>query len=158
MTDPVKALALKLRRCCGPLATPRIAHDESRAWQSLLFDGARHHLRLVMAANGADRTADALRRALACPHFTIAGHIIADSRLSDPRREGQEAIICLDLLTIKAPDEGSGRASASPCCAEGPASHGAAGRAAPPSATHGGPVPEPEPRAKPPRPAAGGQG
>ena len=47
MTDPVKALALKLRRCCGPLGALRIEHGESRPWQSLLFDGAHHHLRLA---------------------------------------------------------------------------------------------------------------
>ncbi|ATE64819.1 hypothetical protein [Rhizorhabdus dicambivorans] len=102
MSDPVKAITGVLRQCCDPPATLRIERGESRAWQSLLFDGARHHIRLGLSGGRLDGALDRLRQALAVPDFVIPGHIVADIRLSAVDHEGEHAVLTLEALTIEA--------------------------------------------------------
>jgi len=103
MSDPVKAIAGRLRPRCDRFATLHVDRAESHAWRSLLFDGARHDIRLRLAGPAVMTAMDALRAALDDPDFTIAGHIVAEMRVGAVERDGEDAILTLDALTIEAP-------------------------------------------------------
>lgn len=101
MSDPVKAIAGRLQRCCTPLAALTLERSESRPWQSLLYDGARHHIRIALSGPDADRAIDRLRGTLDESDFPIPGHIIADLRLSAVDRDGETRIVSFEALTIR---------------------------------------------------------
>lgn len=108
MSDPVKAIVRRLRQCCEAHAPLRLERSHSRAWQSLLFDGSRHDIRVGLSGSGIDLALAELRAALAEPDFAIPGHIVADLRLVTVDRAGDDASVGLEALTI---EDGSRRYS-----------------------------------------------
>lgn len=101
MSDPVKAIAGRLQRCCTPLAALTLEHSETRPWQSLLYDGARHHIRIALSGPEADQAIEQIRGALGEADFPIPGHLVADLRLSAVDREGDARMVSVDALTIR---------------------------------------------------------
>ena len=100
MSDPVKAIARRLRHCCAPFAELLLDHGESEDWPSLLFDGGRHRIDLRLRGDGVDRAIDALPLWIAAPDFTIAGHLIVEIKLVSVERRDAEALLRLEVLTV----------------------------------------------------------
>lgn len=100
MSDPVKAIARRLNRMCSPFAQLILDRSRSEDWQSLLFDGGRHHLDLTLVGNDLDDILGALPAWVAADDFTISGHLIADIKLIIVDRQEQHATLALEALTI----------------------------------------------------------
>lgn len=90
-----------LRRCCEPHAPLRIERMHSRPWQSLLFDGSRHDIRVALSGTGIDQAIAALHVSIAGSGFAVPGHIVADLRLLAIDRDGNDASLSLEALTIE---------------------------------------------------------
>lgn len=101
MSDPVEAIARRLRQCCEAHALLRLERSHSRAWQSLLFDGSRHDIRVALSGSAIDLALAELRTTLAEPDFAIPGHIVADLRLMTVDHAGDDASVSLEALTIE---------------------------------------------------------
>lgn len=101
MSDPVKAIANRIRHRCASLAETHLNHAESEGWQSLLFDGGRHRIDLRVSGARLDEALDALRAEVEVADFTIPGHLVADIQLANIRRNAGEALVRLEALTIR---------------------------------------------------------
>ncbi|MES2494783.1 MAG: hypothetical protein V4618_01595 [Pseudomonadota bacterium] len=100
MSDPVKAIARRLNRMCNPIAHLVLDQSRSEDWHSLLFDGGRHHLDLRLVGEDLDDILRALPSWIAADDFIIAGHLIADMKLSMLGRQAGQASLSLEALTI----------------------------------------------------------
>lgn len=102
MSDPVKAIAWRLRRCCGENAELTLDRSESATWQALLFDGARHRLSMRLHGKARDDTLAALRTEIAEQDFAIPGHVVIDLRLIavDDGEDGEDQRIEVEALTV----------------------------------------------------------
>lgn len=102
MSDPVKAIAGRIRRRCAALATTTISQQSSVPWQSLLFEGGRHHIALSISGERVNEAINAIRDEIAAADFAISGHVIAEIRMTDIDRSGEDTLVTLDALTIEA--------------------------------------------------------
>jgi len=109
MSDPVKAIALRLRHCCGEHAELTVERRESTEWQALLFDGARHRLTMRLCGRAPAAAVQALRSEIAHDDFPIPGHVVVDLRISalEPCSDGQR--IEIEAVTIADDRDGSDR-------------------------------------------------
>lgn len=100
MSDPVKAIVRRLHHNCRPFAELTLDHGESEEWNSLLFDGGRHRLKLCLRGSGREEVVDALPVWIADEGFTIPGHLIADIRLVAVNHGDDHTELRLEALTI----------------------------------------------------------
>jgi hypothetical protein len=101
MSDPVKAIGRRIRQHCMPFAVASVRKSRSRPWRSLLFDGARHRIDLSINGGQIDEAIDALHDAIDEAGFGIAGHLVAELRIANIERDGEQALVTLDALTIE---------------------------------------------------------
>ena len=101
MSDPLKAIARRITRRCLPYATAAIREGRSEPWRSLLFDGARHRIALIISGERIDEAIAAMRDEVDLADFAITGHLIAELRVTEVDRNGGDALVTLDALTIE---------------------------------------------------------
>jgi hypothetical protein len=101
MTDPVKAIARRIGRRCSSFAVTTVQDRRSAPWRSLLFDGARHRIELSLSGARTGEALEALEREIGDPDFPIAGHCVAELRVTDVARRGDGLLVTLDALTIE---------------------------------------------------------
>lgn len=100
MSDPAKAIAIRLSRCCDGLAELRLRQTQSSEWQSLLFDGARHRITIELGGERPMAAAEAIRAAVATP-FDIPGHLIADIRVAAAEPDHEAPTLVVEALTVQ---------------------------------------------------------
>ncbi|KKC27412.1 hypothetical protein [Sphingomonas sp. SRS2] len=101
MTDPIKAITGRIRRRCGSLADLSLEQGISDPWQSLLFDGGRHHIALRLDGERIDEAIVALQDEVGVPDFVIPGHLVAEISVAAIDRCADHALIKLDAVTIR---------------------------------------------------------
>lgn len=101
MSDPVKAITRHIRQRCGGLADLSLERADSDPWQSLLFDGGRHHIALRLEGDYIEEAICALRDEVSAPDFAIPGHLVAEISVAAIERSPGQALVKLDALTIQ---------------------------------------------------------
>jgi hypothetical protein len=101
MTDPVSAIARRIRGRCGSFAVAAVHDCRSYPWRSLLFDGARHRMKLRLSGERTEEALEALEEEIGDDDFAIAGHLVADLRVAEVVRTGGDVLVTLDALTIE---------------------------------------------------------
>ncbi len=101
MTDPIKAIARRIGRCCAPLATTEIHHQSSASWRSLLFDGARHRIEISLSGERREEALEALEEAISDADFAIARHLVAELHVAEVARNESDLLVTIDALTIE---------------------------------------------------------
>jgi hypothetical protein len=101
MSDPAKAIALRLRRCCRGLADATLRRADSARWDSLLFDGGRHRIILQLDGPRTDAAIEAIRSAVSAEPFEIPGHLIAEIRLAGIERRTDPPMLTVEALTVR---------------------------------------------------------
>ena len=100
MADPIKAIVGHIRRRCDGLALLSIERGDSHPWQSLLFDGGRHHIALRLQGNRVEEAIAELRDEIGAAEFIIPGHLIAEISLAGIDQDMNTALVRLDAMTI----------------------------------------------------------
>ena len=101
MSDPIKAIARRIRHRCHDLADLSLERGDSDPWQSLLFDGGRHHIALRLEGEHIEEAICALRDEVSAPDFTVPGHLVAEISVAAIDRSPGQALIRLEALTIE---------------------------------------------------------
>jgi len=101
MSDPVRAITHRLRRCCADLAELTLDHAESSEWRTLLFDGGRHRITLLLRGDGSDKALAAMREEMVDPAFALPGHLLADIKLAAVQSDGDSLRIDIEALTLE---------------------------------------------------------
>lgn len=102
MTDPVKMIVARIRKRYAPSAGLRLDRADSRQWQSLLFDGARHSIRIALPGEHVDLALAVVHELVDDRAFEIPGHVVADIRLAAIDRRDGEALLDIEALTVEA--------------------------------------------------------
>jgi hypothetical protein len=101
VTDPVKAIARRISRRCGSLATLELRDQRSAPWRSLLFNGAHHRIGLTLFGDHVKKAVDALEAEISDADFAISGHIVAELKIVEVDYIDTAALVIIDALTIE---------------------------------------------------------
>jgi hypothetical protein len=100
MSDPIKVITRFIRQRCGGLADLSVERGDSDRWQSLLFDGGRHHIALRLDGDRVEEAIGLLRDEAAAPDLIIPGHLLVDISITGVDRSLGGALVRLEALTI----------------------------------------------------------
>lgn len=102
MTDPAKALLAALRSRCRPNARLHAMRSDTTPWRSLLFDGERHILDVVLEGPDVEGALRDLRHASIEADLRLPGHLLVELSVdgSEPQEAGQ--MVRLRALTLEA--------------------------------------------------------
>jgi hypothetical protein len=99
MSAAAEALARGLGACLAAFpGWPILERADSRAWASAGASGERHRLDLRLPG----KAADALLDGLETREFELGGYIVADVAAIADERDGDEARLVIEALTIDA--------------------------------------------------------
>ncbi len=78
--------------------TATIENSRSHAWASVTFSGARHELRMQLSG----LSGGGLLAGIGEREFDLPGHILIDIVASEIEREGEDALVTIEALTVVA--------------------------------------------------------